>query len=182
MDTAELQLKIEELIDAHGFECRGVTPASELKVREEVRGMCASNMCHMYDRNWACPPAVGPIEYFRDKIASLSTAIVFESVAEMEDDFDIDTMMDTEELHKERFEELVKEVRPLAPDALLLGAGTCTICDECAYVDGEPCRFPERRAVSMEAAGLVVSEVCKSAGIPYNHGSDHIAYISCIVI
>lgn len=182
MDTAELQLKIEELIDAHGFECRGVTPASELNVREEVRGMCASNMCHMYDRNWACPPAVGPIEYFRDKIASLSTAIVFESVAEMEDDFDIDTMMDTEELHKERFEELVKDVRPLAPDALLLGAGTCTICDECAYVDGEPCRFPERRAVSMEAAGLVVSEVCKSAGIPYNHGSDHIAYISCIVI
>ena len=181
METSELQAKIEELIDAHGFECRGVTTADQLNVREEVRSMCASNMCHMYDRNWACPPAVGSIEFFRDKIASLSTAIVFESVAEMEDDFDIDTMMDTEELHKERFEELVKEVRPLAPDALLLGAGTCTICDECAYPD-EPCRFPDRQAVSMEAAGLVVSDVCKSAGIPYNHGSNYIAYISCIVI
>jgi len=181
METSELQARIEELIDEHGFECRGYAPASELQVREEVRNMCASNMCHMYDRNWACPPAVGPIEKFRDKIASLSTAIVFESVAEMEDEFDIDVMMDTEELHKERFEELVKDVRPLAPDALLLGAGTCTICDECAYPD-EPCRFPDRQAVSMEAAGLVVSDVCKSAGIPYNHGPNFIAYISCIVI
>ena len=182
MEKAELQAKLEELVARHGFECVGFTTADKLRVRDEVRDMCASDKCHMYNRNWACPPAVGPVSYYRDKIASLTDAIVFETVAQMEDDFDIDTMMDAQDEHQERFEDFVNDVRAELPgeDLLLLGAGTCTNCDPCAYPD-EPCRFPDRQFVSMEAAGLVVSDVCKQAGIPYFHEDCKVAYISCVV-
>jgi hypothetical protein len=34
----------------------------------------------------------------------------------------------------------------------------------------------------MESAGLMVNDVCMSAGIPYNHGKNRIAYTGCVVL
>jgi len=42
--------------------------------------------------------------------------------------------------------------------------------------------LPEWRLVSMESAGLMVNDVCMSAGIPYNHGKNRIAYTGCVVL
>ncbi len=181
MIQEEKLAKVVELAKEHGFECIGTTTADKLRVREEVRDMCSADKCKSYDQNWACPPACGTIEHFRDEIAKRKDVVVFQTVGELEDEFDIDTMIDTSELHKERIPEFVKDVREHIPDCLVLAAGACTICDKCSYPDN-PCRFPSRMFVSMEASGLVVSDVCTAADIPYNHGSDHIAYVSCIVI
>ncbi|MGI6218157.1 MAG: DUF2284 domain-containing protein [Coriobacteriales bacterium] len=174
--------KIEALAEEHGYNCVGYTEASKLVPTEKVRDMCAANTCHSYDRNWSCPPACGDVESFEKRLHGYEHVVVFETVAELEDEFDIDTMMDTNDDHKERMIPFADAVREIVPDCLFLAAGPCTICgstDECAYPD-EPCRFPEKQFVAMEAAGLVVSEVCTAAGIPYNHGSDHIAYVSCV--
>ena len=45
-----------------------------------------------------------------------------------------------------------------------------------------PCRHPDRALVSMEAAGLMVSEACETAGLPYYHGPGTISYTSCILL
>ena len=55
-----------------------------------------------------------------------------------------------------------------------------TRCKPCAYP--EPCRFPGRRLVSMEAAGLLVTDACNAAGVPYNHGRLTIAYTGCALL
>lgn len=34
----------------------------------------------------------------------------------------------------------------------------------------------------MEAAGLMVSEACETAGLPYYHGPGTISYTSCILL
>ena len=89
--------------------------------------------------------------------------------------------LDAEQQQKERVLELHKLLSESFPEARVLSSGTCTLCKPCAYPD-EPCRFPDRAMVSMEAAGLVVSDVCTQAGIPYNHGKQTIAYSSCVLI
>ncbi len=66
-------------------------------------------------------------------------------------------------------------------DALVLSAGTCTICPECTYPEN-PCRYPDKQMVSVEAAGIVVTELCQLAGLPYYYGSDKIAYIGCVLV
>ena len=171
--------RVEALARVLGFECVGHTTADKLRVREEVRDMCAADLCHAYDHNWTCPPACGSIEEFAEKIAGYGDVVVFETVAEMEDEFDYETMMESADLHKDRMPAFAEDVRKLAPVCLVLSAGTCTVCPECSYPDA-PCRFPEKQFVSMEAAGLVVSDVCVAADIPYNHGKNHIAYVSCV--
>ena len=172
----------EELVADQGFDCSGSCEASALKVREEVRAMCAADKCQTYDKSWACPPACGDIYEFESRMHQFDTCLVFQTVAQMEDDFDFEVMHEASELHKERTINLAGTIDEagLSGESMLLSAGTCTLCAECTYPDA-PCRFPDKRLVSMEAAGLVVSEVCTKAGIPYNHGPLTITYSSCVL-
>lgn len=176
---AQLWRAIEEA----GFDCFGEVDAAALEVRDEVRDMCASGVCHQYGRNWACPPACGDLDVFRLIIGSCSRGIVFQTVGVLEDEFDGEAMMDAEALHKRRTEALSDALAAAglgAERCLVLSAGTCTRCKPCAYP--EPCRFPGRRLVSMEAAGLLVTDACNAAGVPYNHGRLTIAYTGCALL
>lgn len=173
---------VEKIIDEQGFECIGKGAAKDLEVRTEVREMCAADKCHVYGKSWACPPACGDIEEFEQQMHSYEHFAVVQTVAELEDEFDGEGMMEAAQLQKERFYGLVDKLAEegLAAGVMTLSSGTCQVCAKCTYPD-EPCRFPEKRLVSMEAAGLVVSEACTTAGIPYNHGPNTIAYSSCVL-
>lgn len=175
-----------------GFECSGYTPASKLKVNAEVRSMCAANRCRSYDKNWMCPPTCGTLETYSTAIGKRSTCIVVQTVATLEDEFDIEGMIEAERLHKERFASFVMSARAILEanqashvseqqPTLPLSAGACTVCPSCSYPES-PCRNPEKAFVSMEAAGLLVSDVCEAAGIPYFHGKGTLAYTSCLLV
>ena len=174
--------EIVELARAQGFDFMGTCSAKELVARPEVRSMCAAGKCHVYGHSWACPPACGELEEFQEKMNSFDHCLVVQTMAQMEDDFDVETMEEAGELQKRRVLKLVEalDAAGLSAETMTLSAGTCTLCAECTYPD-EPCRFPDKRLVSMEAAGLVVSEVCTQAGIPYNHGPQTIAYSGCVL-
>jgi predicted metal-binding protein len=187
---------LEEMITESGFEVVGRFDAVGLEARREVRDMCASDKCHAYDKSWACPPACGSIEQFQEQFGEYSVGYVFQTIARMADEFDYETLEAASLLHGERFHSLVDKVNSAvsasgdafapsgAPSAsavakpLLLSAGTCRLCPQCGYPE-VPCRFPEKVYPSMEAAGLLVSDVCQLANIPYYHGPGTVAYVSC---
>lgn len=173
---------IEQIAKGIGFDCIGSCSAKDLVAREEVRSMCAANTCKVYGNSWACPPACGDIASFQEQMRAYERCLVVQTVAEMEDDFDFETMEEAGELQKQRVLDLVEAIDAagLSDQTMTLSAGTCTLCGTCTYPD-EPCRFPQKRLVSMEAAGLVVSEVCTLADIPYNHGPQTIAYSGCVL-
>ena len=68
----------------------------------------------------------------------------------------------------------------LYPGCLPLTAGSCTICRSCTCPE-KPCRFPNKMLSSMEAYGLLVSEVCKDAGLAYYYGPGTLTYSACIL-
>ena len=182
MMDGRLGEEVRAAIDAAGFDCVGEADAASLVVKEAVRDMCAADRCRQYGRNWACPPACGSLAVFEGAIGGFDRCAVMQTVAQLEDDFDAETMLEAESTHKERTDALLQALANAGVDRsdyLLLSVGTCTRCRPCAYP--EPCRFPDRRLVSMEAAGLVVTEVCEAAEIPYNHGPQTIAYTGCIL-
>ncbi len=170
----------DELARICGFEYNGFMDPSQLDARHEVRDMCASGTCRIYGHNWACPPACKELEEYQSIFASYAQCMVVQTVVTLEDEFDIDTMLEGESIHKNRFLDLFERMQALNTPMLFLSAGTCTICETCTYPE-KPCRFPEKRLVSMEAAGLIVSDVCTQAHIPYNHGKETLAYTSCVL-
>ena len=44
-------------------------------------------------------------------------------------------------------------------ETFTLSTESCDFCERCAYLDGEPCRFPEHMHPCLESYGVVVSEI-----------------------
>ena len=65
---------------------------------------------------------------------------------------------------------------------LHLGAGGCHVCERCAKMDDQPCRFPEKAVSSLETYGVNVSELAKSAGMKYINGQDTVTYFAAMFI
>ena len=83
--------KVEQLIERQGFDFIGTCSARELVVREEVRDACAVDKCHIYNTNWACPPACGDIYDFERQMHEYDYCTVVQTVGYMEDEFDAET-------------------------------------------------------------------------------------------
>ncbi|MDR2493325.1 MAG: DUF2284 domain-containing protein [Coriobacteriales bacterium] len=181
--VSEARAAVEQLIREAGFDSVGVCAASSLKVLEEVRDMCAADRCRAYGRSWSCPPACGSLDQFAALFARYQDCIVFQTTLPLEDDFDYEGMVAAKALHDKRSLRLAMGVLDSGHDVSLLGAGSCMLCgeDACTCPD-EPCVNPELMHPSMEAAGLWVSEVCKTAGVPYNHGPQSMTYTSCALV
>ena len=168
-----------EMARAAGFSHWGIFPVSEMKFLPEVRAACEVNKCGRYDRSWSCPPACGDLGECAERAAAFDWGILLQTTAEMEDDFDVETMFDAERLQKERFDAFCGSIGK-EESCLPLGAGSCTLCGECSYPDA-PCRFPDRMHASMEAFGLLVTDVCKAADTPYYYGPRTITYTCCVL-
>lgn len=166
-----------ELALGQGFTHAAALDPAALTVREEVRAMCAADKCHAFGRNWTCPPHCGTLEECGERIAGMSGGLLVQTVGQLEDSFDFETMAETERLHMAHFHALAELLRERKPEVLCLGSGGCRLCKSCAHP--EPCRFPERACASMEGYGLLVNEACEAAGVPYYHGKNTLAYTAC---
>ena len=113
-------MNVEEVIQSVGFDCVGSCSTEGLQVREEVRDMCAAGRCQVYGHSWACPPNCGDLAYFDKFIHEKKTCYVVQTVGELEDDFDIETMMEAEQTQKERVLELHKLLSEQVPEARVL--------------------------------------------------------------
>jgi len=162
-----------------GFDAMGITEAENLKFMPEVRDMCAAGKCGAYNKSWSCPPAIGTIEDSYKKIKGYQYCLVLQCIAQMEDDFDVEAMQDAGERIRIALEKIVAELKPKM-EILSMGCGGCRLCSKCTYPDA-PCRFPEKVFPSMEAYGLMVSNVCKKANVPYYHGKNTLAYTCCVL-
>lgn len=163
-----------------GFTCAARLNMEGLTARTEVREMCADGKCRMFGRRWSCPPACGTLEQCQARMDRFDRGILVQTTGALEDDFDAQSIADTEQRHKGAFDTLARQARLLYPDCLPLTAGTCTLCKKCTYPD-RPCRFPQKRLSSMEAYGLLVSDVCVTSGVKYYYGPKTITYTSCIL-
>ncbi len=165
---------------------KGFTHAGELNTKAlvfmpEVREMCSADRCRSYNKSWRCPPACGTLEESAAKAAQYSFGLIVQTVGNMEDEFDYETIKETSSKHAASFIEMMRELKVKYPDILGMGAGTCNRCEKCTYPDS-PCRFPDDSYSSMEAYGLWVSKVCELSNIPYNYGPKTIAFVSCYLL
>jgi len=173
--------KLFEMAKECGFNSWGKLDVATLKFLPEVRDMCKANTCGMYEKSWACPPGCGPLEEMREKVKGYQAGILVQTVGQLEDSMDWEGIMEAATNQAEHFSDMFKLLKQEYPNMMPMGTGTCTRCKKCTYPD-EPCRFPDELVSSMEACGLVVSDVCTANGVPYNHGKDTICYTGCFLL
>ncbi|GHS93577.1 hypothetical protein AGMMS50276_04410 [Synergistales bacterium] len=165
----------------YGFSHASLLDASTLTVRSEVRDMCRADKCQMYDKNWMCPPACNDLSDNASRVTEYKSGLIVQTTGILEDDFDYDSMMAANDRQQKLFASFRDELKAEYPKLLALGNGSCRICEACAYPDS-PCRFPERAVSSMEAFGLVVSDVCTKNDLGYYYGPKTITYTGCFLL
>lgn len=178
MQVAEPVIKqAEELgLNKHGF----FEPLN-LPLREDVRGMCEQNYCRNYGKNWTCPPANGSLESWRERLQGYQAGLVLQHVVELEDSFDFEGMMEGERVSQAAFIALKKAYQDKGEDMLFLSVGGCKVCENCTYPDA-PCLFPELAIPSVESIGILVSELCTLAELPYYNGEGTLTYTGAVLI
>jgi predicted metal-binding protein len=92
-------------------------------------------------------------------------------------------MLEGAQSHEQVFRDLLARIKGKYrfKEVLALNAGCCRICERCAYLDGEPCRNPDQAVSSVEAYGIDVIGLEKSAGIPYYNGKNTVSYVGLIL-
>ena len=178
MNIAEPINKVLEL----GAYRANVIKAEDIVTDRVFRDICASNSCGMYGRCYMCPPDVGDVEELMAKINEYDYALVYQTVTELEDSFDYEGMVEA----KKRTYPLSQRLRRVFADmnitkVLHLGAGGCGVCATCAKRTNEPCRFPDKAMPSLEAYGINVSELAKSAGMKYINGQNTVTYFGAVL-
>ena len=148
-----------------------------------VRDICSQNACGHYGKNHMCPPAIKDIKEWKKEITSYENAVIVTKVYQTKNKFDMKSMFEGIVDFQNTLIRLKEDLADEFPKkkVLLLGAGSCFICEKCTYSDGEPCRFPEKAFPSVEACGMDVMSLSKSAGVKYNNGENTVTYIGMVL-
>lgn len=176
MNEKDLELIGKEI----GFSKVAPLDVKTIQLLPDVRKMCESNNCRMYGKNWSCPPACGSLEECEERLVGYTRGILVQTIGELEDEFDGEGMMETEARHKEYFVRMHDALKKEFPHLLSIGSGCCTRCKKCSYPDS-PCNFPDKQFSSMEAYGMLVTQICQDNNISYYYGPGTIAYTSCFL-
>lgn len=163
-----------------GFSAAADLNPSALCFRPEVRDMCRADRCRSFGQRWSCPPGCGELELWRSRAAGYRRGVLLQTIGPREDSFDWEAAEAVAGQNAESLRRLLTRLRAEGLDFLPMGAGTCTRCAVCTYPDA-PCRHPETLAPSMEACGLVVSEVCRACSLPYYYGEQRVAFTCCVL-
>ena len=161
-----------------------ILETSAIQFHEEVRKACEKNVCRKYDTNWMGPPAIGPISVLKMRVLRYRQGLLFQTVHHVASSFDLKGMLEAAKAHAIVFRDLLRKIREKyqIADLLPLDCGCCSNCDRCAYLDHEPCRHADQAVSSVEAYGMNVIALQKSAGIPYYHGKNTVCYVGMILL
>jgi len=159
------------------YEYRLIDP-QELVFTERVRHVC-SQECPMYNRSWACPPAVGEVIACREKCLSYPECLLISTITEVSDIANLEETLSTRAPH----EEITRQVRELllreCKDVYVLSTEACAICDHCAWPDA-PCRHPEKMFPCVESHGILVTELAERLEIDFLAGSNLVTWFSLL--
>ncbi|TGE31472.1 DUF2284 domain-containing protein [Desulfosporosinus sp. Sb-LF] len=150
---------------------------------EDFRKLCEENSCGSYDKNWMCPPTVGPISDLIKRALEFDRGLLFQTVHQLEDSFDWEGMQEGQANHEKIFRKILEHVEnnDVFREILPLSAGPCMYCKKCAHLVGKECYFLDKAVSSVEAYGIDVMSLVKAYGISYNNGQNTVSYVALIL-
>jgi len=165
-----------DTVEKNGAARAAVVSVDKITFRREFRAACEQNSCGKYGKCWTCPPDVGDIDEMTTRAKTYKHALIFQTIGQLEDSFDIENMQQAAKKHNALILSLIAELTPALESSLILGAGSCKICERCAKAMDKPCQYPKKAIVSLEAYGIDVTDLAALAGMNYINGANTVTY------
>ena len=175
MDKALLEAQLAEL-PLYTYEF--LDPA-KLEFSSRIRWIC-ENECPMYGKSWACPPGVGEVAHCEGKCKTYQTCLMVSTITEVSDISNIDETLATRPEHEALTNQVRDLLRQQGIDPYVLSTEACAECDRCSYLDGQPCRFPERMHPCVESHGINLLAVLEELGLSFQYGENVVTWFSLL--
>ena len=151
----------------------------ELEFSSRIRWIC-EHECPMYGKSWACPPGVGSVDTCRQVCMAYDHCLLISSIVEVRDIADMEETLATRPDHEALTEQVRELMQAQGVEPFILSTEACTICERCAILDGEPCRFPEKMHPCVESHGINVVDVLEKRGLNFQFGANVVTWISLL--
>ena len=155
-----------------------IDPA-KLEFSDRIRFICQQE-CPMYGKTWACPPAVGTVADCEEKCRSYNGCLLISTIAEVSDIADISQTLATRPAHEEITNQVGELLREQGVDPYILSTEACTLCERCAYLDGQPCRYPEKMHPCVESHGINILPLLEELGLQFQYGENVVTWFSLL--
>ena len=175
MDKALLEAQLAEL-PLYTYEF--LDPA-KLEFSSRIRWIC-ENECPMYGKSWACPPGVGEVAHCEGKCKKYQNCLMVSTITEVSDISNIDETLATRPEHEALTNQVRDLLRQQGIDPYILSTEACAECDRCSYLDGQPCRFPERMHPCVESHGINLLAVLEELGLSFQYGENVVTWFSLL--
>ena len=175
MDMELLESQLAELPLLGYF---SVDPKS-LEFNDRIRWIC-ENECPMCGKTWACPPAVGSVTLCKAKCRSYENCLMIATITEVTDISDINETLATRPEHEAITNEVGDLLRQQGVEPYILSTEACAICQRCAYLDGQPCRYPDRMHPCVESHGINILSLLDKLGLAFQYGENVVTWFSLL--
>ena len=175
MDREKLESQLAELPLLGYF----FIDPQELEFSDRVRWICRQE-CPMYGKTWACPPAVGSVDVCRKNCLQYDNCLMIATVTEVNDLSDIRETLATRPGHEAITNRVGDLMREQGINPYILSTEACAICERCAYLDGEPCRHPEKMHPCVESHGINLIPTLEENGIEFQFGGNVVTWVSLL--
>jgi predicted metal-binding protein len=102
------------------------------------------------------------------------------TITEVRDISDIDETLATRPEHEAVTNRVGQILRENGVEPYILSTEACAECDRCAWLDGQPCRHPQRMHPCVESHGINVVPVMEQAGLEFQFGQNVVTWISLL--
>ena len=171
-------LLLEKLQELPLYFCDFIDPA-ELEFSNRIRWIC-ENECPMYGKTWACPPGVGSVDACAKKCGSYNSCLLVSTITEVSDIANLEETLATRPEHEAVTNQVAALMQEQGITPYVLSTEACAICEHCSYLDGQPCRYPDRMHPCVESHGINVLPVLENLGISFQYGENVVTWISLL--
>ena len=175
MDMEKLEAQLMELPLLGYFH---IAPKS-LEFSDRIRWIC-ENECPMCNKTWACPPAVGTVASCKEKCRGYENCLMIATITEVEDIANLEETLDTRPDHEAITNDVVAMMAEQGVNPYVLSTEACAICERCAWLDGQPCRHPEKMHPCVESHGINLIPTLEENGIEFQFGCNVVTWVSLL--
>ena len=151
----------------------------DLEFSDRIRWIC-QHECPMYGKSWACPPAVGEVADCQKKCKSYVNCLMISTITEVNDISDLQETLDTRPAHEKITNQVRDLMREQGVNPYILSTEACAECARCAWLDGEPCRHPDRMHPCVESHGINLIPTLEENGLEFQYGENIVTWYSLL--
>ena len=102
------------------------------------------------------------------------------TITEVNDISDLEETLATRAPHEQITNDVRDLMRQQGVNPYILSTEACAVCERCAWLDGQPCRMPERMHPCVESHGINIIPMFDKLGIPFISGANMVTWVSLL--